>query len=335
MTEDILEKVAELLSQDQFELILPESWKSAEGIWHSEGKEKRDIRLVYLMNDAAESFIVFRNAGMTGEYHSEYNGELEASLDKQGEKFSLVVRQGETVAAIFFGKADFEVHLYEYAHMGHFWVPQYEYLRQLEYRFAILRDKYEYLGEEFCSEEEKELAVLTEFPPLNYCCYPAVSHDHIAERADAWKPSEAALALMDRTAAECGDSGFGKMLHIYRKYPFRSVAGILAWMLHRSKHKGVTDLLTEKLENATKGYERRFFGKEKEEWYKETLRTLAARQEELRQQGIKAEILREEPFTAACDSVEYKLYLMIWKEKRGNRMVEIEEYRYCEKNKKI
>ena len=50
----------------------------------------------------------------------------------------------------------------------------YEYLRQLEYRIAILRDKLDYLGEESCSAEERELAALAEFPPLNVCCYPAV-----------------------------------------------------------------------------------------------------------------------------------------------------------------
>ena len=33
-----------------------------------------------------------------------------------------------------------------------------EYLRQLEYRFAILRDKYDYLGAEYCTDEEKKLA---------------------------------------------------------------------------------------------------------------------------------------------------------------------------------
>ena len=50
------------------------------------------------------------------------------------------------------------------------------------------------------------------------------------------------------------------------------------------------------------------------------------RQSELTKQGIRADILREEPFTIARDSLDYKLYLMIWKERRGNRITEIEEY---------
>lgn len=332
MTVDILEKLAQLLEQDQFELILPDEWKVTDGVWRSSGKEKRDIRLVYLMNDAVESFLVFRNASMTGEYHSAYEGELEASLDKQENKFSLVVRQGGSVVTVFFEEADIEVNLYEYSQIGHFWVQNYEYLRQLEYRFAILRDKYEYLGEQFCTEGEKELLVLTEFPPLNYCCYPAVSRQYIAERKNPWKPSENAIDFMLQTAEECNDTGFEKILLIYRRYPFRFIAQILAWMLHRVKHKEIVNLLTRKLRNATKGYKKRIFGKEKEDWYKENVLKLEERQAKLMIQGIESEILREEPFTIACDSVEYKLYLMIWKEIRGNRVIELEEYRYSQKN---
>ena len=80
MTENTLEKLAQLLEQDQFELIFSESGAG----------RGQDIRLVYLMNDAVESFLVFRDARMTGEYHAEYEGELEASLNKQGEEFVLV-----------------------------------------------------------------------------------------------------------------------------------------------------------------------------------------------------------------------------------------------------
>ena len=45
-------KLGEVLEQGQFELLFTE--------------EK--LRLVYLMNDAVESFLVFENARMTGQY---------------------------------------------------------------------------------------------------------------------------------------------------------------------------------------------------------------------------------------------------------------------------
>ena len=58
----------------------------------------------------------------------------------------------------------------------------YEYLRQLEYKIAILGDKWEYLGEDCCSEEEKKLASLREFPPLSYLFYPAASLAYVREK---------------------------------------------------------------------------------------------------------------------------------------------------------
>lgn len=53
---DTFDKLKELLTQDQFELLLDEEKK----------EEKQKIRLVYLMNDAVESFLVFHEARLTG-----------------------------------------------------------------------------------------------------------------------------------------------------------------------------------------------------------------------------------------------------------------------------
>ena len=51
--ERALEMLEELLEQDQFELLLPE------------------YKLVYMMNDAVESFLVFHGARMTGILHTD------------------------------------------------------------------------------------------------------------------------------------------------------------------------------------------------------------------------------------------------------------------------
>ena len=263
---------------------------------------------------------------MTGEYHSEYQGQLQASMNRQADGYVLVVRQGATVLTLFFEDIDLEVHLYEYAYTGHFWVKKYEYLRQLEYRLAILRDKRDYLGEEYCTEEEKELSVLVEFPPLNYCCYPAVPEKYIVPRENPWIPSEKAIIYMKKLAVECRDVYFEKMLETYRKRPTKFRAKRIAAMLHKTKHAAVVDHLTQKLQDATKGYKRRFPGEALEKGYQEVLARVKKRQSELKNQGIRADILREEPFTIARDSLDYKLYLMIWKERRGNRITEIEEY---------
>lgn len=137
----------ELLEQNQFELLIPEE------------PDAKDIRLVYLMNDAVESFLIFRNACMTGTYKSEYEGELEFSLshDEKREEYILSVWQGGSVVTVWFRKLELEAHLYNYGAIGHFWVKGWEYLRQLEYRIAILRDKYEYLGPKFCTPGNRKL----------------------------------------------------------------------------------------------------------------------------------------------------------------------------------
>ena len=156
--ERALEMLEELLEQDQFELLLPE------------------YKLVYMMNDAVESFLVFHGARMTGIYQDDYEGPLDASVTYENGEYVLVVHQDDSVVTLFYQSLSVEVHLYNYGEIGHFWVEGYEYLRQLEYRIAILRDKLEYLGPEFCTPTEQKLAMSEQFPPLNYCCYNKVTH---------------------------------------------------------------------------------------------------------------------------------------------------------------
>ena len=57
---DAFQKLAELLGEDQFELVAVNE-KDSQDIYVQDG----EIRLVYLMNDAVESFLVFGNASRT------------------------------------------------------------------------------------------------------------------------------------------------------------------------------------------------------------------------------------------------------------------------------
>lgn len=66
MTEETLEKLAQLLEQDQFELLIPEKMRTESGRISDKASASMDIPLVYLMNDAVESFLVFRNVRMRG-----------------------------------------------------------------------------------------------------------------------------------------------------------------------------------------------------------------------------------------------------------------------------
>lgn len=310
MSNEVLEKLVQLLEQNQFELIFTE----------------QDIRLVYLMNDAVESFLVFQNVRMTGEYKDDYEGELDATLEKQGQKFALIVHQGDTVVTLFFENLIQENHFYEYGTIAHFWVKKYEYLRQLEYRLAILRDKYDYLGEKSCNEKEKQLAQLVDFPPLNYCCYPAVPAKYIVPRENPWEPSEDALMVMEELAERAGDRFLKIVLKLYRKYPIPFLAKRIGNMLHRNRHSKVVDLIDREIQEASKKYPCRYFGRDIELKVHQTMNAVKERQNQLKEKGQQSVILREEPFTTAQDSIAYKIYLMIWKQGILNRKVVIEEY---------
>ena len=310
---DTLAMLEELLEQDQFELLIPKDGMSGE------------LRLVYLMNDAVESFLVFKNARMTGAYLEDYEGELTYSISKDGRGYALVVWQGEHAITILFEMLELEVHLYDYGEIAHFWVPKYEYLRQLEYRLAILRDKYDYIGGDSCNALEEKLSALVEFPPLNYCCYPAVPEKYIVPKENPWIPSEKAFEVMGEIARQAGDRTFVRWLEIYRKLPFKWVARKLAGMLHRTKHIQVTMCLSEKLREASSGYGDRSFGKEADEELRVLTEKARTKQTELKEQGMGSEVLREEPFTIARDSLGFKVYLMKWNKGRKDCTVEIEE----------
>ena len=321
----------ELLEQEQFELIFPEqaiSEKPDTRLQNDgmDGNRGEDIRLVYLMNDAVESFLVFHNARMTGEYKTDYEGAITASMSFEDAEYILVVHQGDSVVTLFFEDLLTEVHLYDYGEIGHFWVKDYEYLRQLEYRLAIMRDKYDYLGEEYCTPEEQKLAMLVDFPPLNYCCYPAVPEKYIVPRVEPWVPTEEAIAVMEELAAEAGDKRLQKILETYRKNPKPRISKKIAVMLHQNAHAKVVDLLDEKLRKTVSVYKRRSFGAEMDERCRKLLHNVEKRQKQLQKSGKNSIILREEPFEISKDSIGYQIHLMIWKRGIRNRKVVIESY---------
>ena len=88
-------------------------------------------------------------------------GEIDVALEKDLEEQYVSIVAGETSVHAVFSRLSLEVHLFDYgsgSFLGGRIPPQY--LRQIEFRIAILRDKLEYLGEAFCTEEEMRLASL-------------------------------------------------------------------------------------------------------------------------------------------------------------------------------
>ena len=316
--EDNFEKLNLLLEQELCEFVdIPDGFTGQ--------TENGELRLIYLLNDAVESFWVLKNARMTGNYVRDYEGEFEGSLEKADRdlceaEYILVVHQGQNVFTVFFEDILLETHLYNYGELGHFWVKGYENLRVMEYQIAILRDKYEYLGEEYCTEQERKLAMLRDFPPLNYLFYPAVPEKYIVLADNPWEVTAEALAVMQELAEEAGDEKLGKMLRRYEKNPDISNARKIAGMLCRSSHLPVVTLLGEKIREAASVYPDRDFGKEKNQYLCKLLTEAERKRSELYQKNVQTIIYREEPFIYDCDSISFQVYLMIvrkgvWKQK--------------------
>lgn len=313
--ENALAMLAELLRQEQFELILPE--EKTDG--------RMDVRLVYLMNDAVESFLVFKETKMTGKYMKDYEGMLEAELSKEDETYILTVWQDNQAVTLFFKNLELEVHLYEYGSIAHFWVPGYEYLRLLEYQMAILKDKYDYLGDNCCTATEKQLAHLADFPPLNYTSYPSVPEKYLVPRKDAWKPTKEAISIMIQLAQKVDDKSMVRILKIYRRCHGRWMTKRIAGMLCQIRHQSLVVLISEKMQEATKDYPRRIFGDSIDAELNHRLQKAQKCQQELAVHGIKAAIYREEPFTTAKDSLDFHVYLMIDENSGKDRHVRIQE----------
>lgn len=166
---------------------------------------------------------------------------------------------------------------------------------------------------------------LAYFPPLNYTCYPAVSKQYIVPRDNPWIPSDGAFSLMKEMAEQVGDRKIEKWIHFYERYPYPVVARYLAVLLHRNAHAKVVDLITERLKKATSVYPNRSFGEKEDENIGKLLGRAEKRKEELERAGIHAEVLHEEPFTTAKDTLDFHVYVMQLKKGVINRKVLIEE----------
>lgn len=312
---DPFEKLKLLLDQGEFELLEQEVG----------GKQADRYRLVYLMNDAVESFLILENGRMTGEYQKNYEGDMDAELREYEEQYVLTVHQGNSVCTLMFTGLKEAVQLYNYGEIGHFWVKGYEYLRQLEYTFAILRDKREYLGEKYCNRREQKLAALADFPPLNYTCYPAISKEYLVERENAWNPTGQALVVMEELLKEIGDKQLLRLVRLYAMFPVKILARYIAMQLHRTKHKKVVQVLQQQVRQAAKNYpERKFSGKE-EKQFRDQRKRAQDRAKEWEEKGYRTDIFREEPFATSRDSIEGKYYVMVWKHGFWNQKVKIEE----------
>ena len=217
--------------------------------------EKGILTVPYLMNDALESFLIFENWKMTGTFQPEIKAEMEVSLGKDGAQYVLAVRQGnENAFTICFSDLRLDNHTYQYHEMGHFWVVGQEYLRQIVYRLAIMRDKYYYFEDLFCNEQEEWLLPLNNFGPLQY--YYCVSW----VKKEFYGSDQQAIERFMTLAREVQDYKLCKELEKLKERQNRRREKKIAKMLNQEEHLPIIRLLNEKIADASKVYARRSFG---------------------------------------------------------------------------
>lgn len=283
---------------------------------------EKDIHAAYLMNDAVESYFVFENSVMTGTY-KDIECEQMASIDRVDDDYMLIVNQGnENIFTIRFARLGMKTVYFDYGCMGHFWVKGYEYLRQLEYQLADVRDKLRYLGSSSCTDKEMILAKLADFPPIKR--YKSVPDMYYVPYPDNVAP-EAATYLIG-VANDVGDGRMAGMLTKYLNNPTSYRCRIIAAMLYRKSHSRFVDRIIMDLRDAAKVYETRHFAKEEEERYGKVHRQAEAAMNTFIEKGFDCLLYREEPFMYSKDSITYKEHVMVFKNGMFNRKCEIHTF---------
>lgn len=192
--------------------------------------------------------------------------------------------------------------------MGHFWIDGYEYLRQLEYQLADIRDKYRYLGDEVCSDKEMLLMKLADFPPIKQ--YRSVPERYYVPYPDC--VYEEAVDYLIELAEATEDYSMERMLVSYKRKPTSIKSRVIARMLCGKKHAELVDAIISELREAASIYPDRTFTTEediqRDVIHKKALSSLS----EYIKQGYKCLLYREEPFMYSRDSITYKEHVLVF-----------------------
>ncbi|MCI5623882.1 MULTISPECIES: DUF3878 family protein [Anaerostipes] len=281
------------------------------------------IYIPYMMNDALECYLVLENAGMSGEFLSDYKEELQAQLIKEKGRYVLILYQGtENVCTIWFEEIRQILKCYQYHEIGHFWVKGQEQWRQLVYMVGTIYEKYEYLGDDVCNSLEKELMGLIEFAPFRHW-------SPIREPLDDRYPATyEGITCMERLALEAGDMEFVKLLKVYRMFPFRKIENFLSKKMLSPKREPLYHCIYEKIQAASSAYPKRDYGERMNQQIQSKRENLDLK---LKRKGYKGEYplyrkgittilaTEEHPFTILdWDDFTFRIQLMVSECNRGN-----------------
>ena len=281
-----------------------------------ENKEEMIGYVPYMMNDAIECYLTFHALTISGQYDKDYEGEMWAQLEQRDQRFGLIVHQGENhVFTMWFDEIREHTNCYRYHEIGHFWREGAEQWRQLVYIIGTIYEKYQYLGEEVCNEEEMELMSLIEFAPFYY-------YFPIHESPEEWySKSEDGILCMKHLAKTAQDHEYLKWIEKYEKKPTKRVEERLTKMLLDPKRQDLYEAILQKVEKASSPYQARDYGEKLNHKIQVYRRQV---DKKLKEQGyigtyphyqkehIWVEVTEEHPFTILeWNDFKFKIQLMI------------------------
>ena len=293
-------RLREVFEEQVFELLLDETTNT--------------YYVAYMMNDAIESFLYFENTEFSGKYDEEVEGITVADISKDANrnKYLLRIWQGdrgeglaENTLLVWFSDIRLECHTYRYHNIGHYWVDNEEYLRQLNYRIGLIADKYHAFGHLYCNREELELLPLYTFGPLQSYVY--VEWD----KRKTYPSAKVGIQVFLKLAREAKDEKMVQLAEKYLKSPSEYRRRAIAKAMCRQEHRAVYDIIVKKITEASLPYEIRKFGSKQDELIRK------CRQYVYEEYGglwmkYHIEVLEEQPFTIWTEPFELTFYFNKW-----------------------
>lgn len=240
-----LEKLMHVFEYNVFELCGP-----------FENAGRTDYYVPYMMNDAVEDYLILKNCRIVGEFLADTELPQAAQIAENEDGYVLAVRQGdENAFTLYFDDVEESVQCYQYHEIGHFWVVGQEQWRQLVYMIGTIHDKYTFLGEAFCNEQEMELLHLVEFAPFREW---SPIHESLE---DTYEETEEGFEAMVRFVEQAGDKGYLRWISLYRRFRSHSwLSKLLANQLLSPKREELYQLIFDKVCEASLQYPKRIYG---------------------------------------------------------------------------
>lgn len=278
----------------------------------------------YMLNDALECYLVFTGAVMQGEFREDPDVSADGCLTEDGGQKGLIIHQGkENTCTLWYEEVHQELALYRHHEIGHFWESGAEQWRRLVYIIGTMQDKYLFMDEEVCNQEELELIPLMDFSPFHRY-FPATSY-----APEEYVTTDEGCRCMMKLAEESGDSSYRFWTWVYLHIP----NGLLERQLHRmlmsSRREKLYDRIVEKCKTAGMQYPERDYGTEKnairrsmrEELHQKMLEHGFRGDYPDYQKGrIHIQVAEEHPFTRMEEFTEgFRLQLMVSEAPEGVR----------------